>query len=69
MNVELTYCSGYRCALRSTCVRYLDGQLISDGVHQWMQCCDEETREGYIVKNGRDDGCDNIATNGTNERK
>ena len=44
----MIYCSGYKCALRTTCARYVDGQRANDGAHTWIQSCDDETRDGYI---------------------
>lgn len=50
-NQDITFCDGNNCLLRSECIRYTEGQSIKnsrdEGQFYWMDCCDEETRDGF----------------------
>lgn len=50
INKDFTYCNGKGCALKEHCVRHLSGLRVPKDVsgYWWMECCDEETRNGYI---------------------
>ena len=50
MNNEMALCKGVRCAMRESCKRYINNNMIGDGV-EWFFCCDPHTREGYVSIN------------------
>ena len=47
-NDDFTYCQGYNCNLRDTCLRYVQGKPVYDDFHKWMKNCNIDNREGYI---------------------
>lgn len=49
MKRDFTYCKGIGCAIKESCVRYIDGLVAmqDEEQHWWMEDCGEY-RDGYI---------------------
>lgn len=47
-NKNAIYCKGIGCALKNTCLFYIEGRHIHNHF-RWMDNCDPETRECYLT--------------------